>query len=278
MTTSATTRPWRWLDPQRGGELTDARLQLHHAAQFATALGISFLPAQPDDSHTNLEWVEDLGALVSKAVGPSAIQLAVRPAELAIQVLASGSVIATQHLHDRTIDGALDWIRSQLAEHGLEASRYTLGRHYEIPSHAVDRGGAFDATAGESFQELANWYSNAAVELSRVAEASEHASPVRCWPHHFDIATLLQVAPGKTISVGMEPGDHYYDEPYFYASLYPSPKVERARPALDGGGVWHTHEWIGAVLPARLVTAADQQTQVRSFLASAVEACCSLLL
>src|SRR4051812_30076366 len=43
--------------PETATRLSDARRQLHHAAQFATAAGISYLPARPDDSHTNLEWL-----------------------------------------------------------------------------------------------------------------------------------------------------------------------------------------------------------------------------
>ncbi len=69
MSTDTAPESERWLplDTARSKELTDARLQLHHAVQLAVAAGISYLPAAPDDSHTSLEWVPDLRALLSRA-------------------------------------------------------------------------------------------------------------------------------------------------------------------------------------------------------------------
>ena len=58
-------RPWRGVSPAMAPSLSDSRRQLHHAAQLATAAGISWLPAQADDSHTNLEWVQPLSGVSS---------------------------------------------------------------------------------------------------------------------------------------------------------------------------------------------------------------------
>ena len=69
-----------------------------------------------------------------------------------------------------------------------------------------------------------------------MAEERADGSPVRCWPHHFDIATLLTIAPGQTIGVGLEPGDGYYDEPYWYVNQYPAPSATPGN-QLEGGGV-----------------------------------------
>jgi hypothetical protein len=272
-------RTWRPLDPQRGTDLVDTRLQFHHAAQLATALGISYLPAQPDDSHTNLEWIGAIDALASNPAGAPAIRLAARPPSLAILVLDSNAnVLATYLLDGRTIDDAARWIRGQLAEYGLDGTRYTLKRHYEIPSHPVDSGAAFRATTPVLFEELASWYSNAAAALEQIASATPNASPVRCWPHHFDIATLIDVVPGKTVGVGMEPGDDYWPEPYFYASMNPRPDTDAPLPELGGNGSWHTRDWIGAVLPASRLAPTNQHAQVDEFIRSAVSACQGLLL
>ena len=272
-------RPWRPLDQQRGTELIDARLQFHPAVQLATALGISYLPAQPDDSHTNLEWIDAIGALASNPAGSPAIRLAARAHPFAILVLDSGAnALATYLLDGRTVDDAARWIRGQLAEYGLDGARYTLKRHYEIPSHPVDTGAGFRATTAAAFEQLASWYSNAAAVLEQVASAMPGASPVRCWPHHFDIATLIEVAPSKTISLGMEPGDDYWSEPYFYASMNPQPDADAPRADLAGNGLWHTRDWIGAVLPASRLGPTNQQTQVDAFIQSAVSACQGLLL
>jgi hypothetical protein len=272
-------RTWRQVDPARGKDLVDARLQLHHAAQLAAAFGISYLPAQPDDSHTNLEWIDSLGALSSKPSGSASVRVAVRASPFAILVLdAKASALATYSLDGRTIGDAAQWVRGQLATHGFDSGRYTLERHYEIPKHHVDNGGAFESSrSASSFEALARWYANAAVALERVVATTPQASPVRCWPHHFDIATQIQVVPGKTISLGMEPGDDYYQEPYFYASVYPSPSAEASRDDLAGNGMWHMCDWIGAVLPASRLGPTGQQTQVDEFISSAVRAAKKLL-
>jgi hypothetical protein len=98
------------------------------------------------------------------------------------------------------------------------------------------------------------------------------APPVRCWPHHFDLDTLVTVAPGRTTGVGLEPGDDSYDEPYFYVSVYPAPDVGRL-PPLPPIGHWHTQNFAAAVAPAQRILAADDQgAAVAAFLRAATDA------
>lgn len=268
--------------PDLAASLTDARLQFHHAAQFATAIGISYLPPREDDSHTNLGWDARLGALRSRAAsglrGP--VSIAVQPADLTLHVMRDGTTAATMPLHGRTIAAAADAIRAALEDCGLDGARYTLRRHFGIPRHAVDDGAPFDTSRSETFAELAAWYELASATLEAIAAATPGASEVRTWPHHFDIATLVTLAPGRTTGAGMSPGDESYGEPYFYVNAYPAPPADRLTMALDGGGHWHMEGWIGAVLPGSRLTSdvAGQPDQVRTFLASALSACRSLVL
>jgi hypothetical protein len=67
----------------------------------------------------------------------------------------------------------------------------------------------------------------------------------------------------------MEPGDQYYDEPYFYVNTSPSPKPDAATASLGGGGTWHTNEWVGAVLPGSRL-GEEPKEQVHAFLDSAI--------
>src|SRR4029079_7803840 len=103
--------------------------------------------------------------------------------------------------------------------------------------------------------------------------SDSQASDVRCWPHHFDIATLITPAEGKSVGVGLEPGDNYYDEPYFYVNMLPAPDAKALPDSLEGDGVWHTQEWIGAVLPVSRITSdsQSQESQVQRFLRSAID-------
>jgi hypothetical protein len=274
-------RTWQPVRPEEATRLTDSRLQLHHAAQFAAAAGISFLPHLPDDSDINLSWVPALGGLFSRVIpARQAFRVGVRPIKLALQIVSEDNrPIAEYRLHGRTITEARDWVRSQIKLLGADGSRYTLTRHYEIPRHDVAIGESFDASELSRFEELDKWFANGTALLGAFARTTPVASEVRCWPHHFDIATLIEVAPRRTIGVGLEPGDQYYDEPYFYVKLDPQPAPSRtwSRP-LWGSGRWHTYQWVGAVLcGSRLGGASSQERQIREFLDSAVAACRTLL-
>jgi hypothetical protein len=269
---------WQFVSPDRAGALVDARLQCHHAVQLATAIGISYLAPQADDSHTNLEWLTALGALMSNtAYGTQSLRLGVRLSDLTLLAFSGEGVpLDTLSLNGRTIDEAVRWIRIQLTSRGIDPDRFTMKSHFTIPEHAVQGNRPFDTGDAASFAELSAWFDDAATCLNDLADTTPNASPVRCWPHHFDIATLLELSPEtasspqRTIGVGMEPGDTYYPEPYWYVNLRPAPGSEVVLQPLSSGGVWHTHEWIGAVLKGSRMQRADQRAQVRTFVHSAI--------
>ncbi len=261
------------IDPGLAQTLADARLQLHHAAQFAAATGISYLPAQPDDSHTNMEWVESLRALAGHVIpAPQPFRTIIQPADLSLSVVGEdGQIVASTLLNGLTIDDAASWLRARIAERGADGDRLTLQRHFEIPHHDVDDGATFDTKNAAAFAQLDAWYFAGNRAMEYVRSSTKEASEVRCWPHHFDIATLIDLGEGRTIGVGMEPGDQYYDEPYFYVNMSPSPAAESATASLGGAGTWHTNEWVGAVLPGSRL-GEEPQEQVHAFLDSAIVA------
>jgi hypothetical protein len=265
---------WQNLEPGLATQLTDARLQLHHAAQFVAAMGISYLPKREDDSHTNMEWIA--GALASNVVGDRPFRLGVRPHPFALLIVVGDVELTSFSLSGKTIADGTRWVRSQIETLGLDPDRFTLGKHYTIPMHAVARGVPFDATDHAAFEQLQRWYDNADGVLHQVARA-RNGSAVRCWPHHFDIATLLTPGPDSTVGVGLEPGDGSYDEPYWYVNVYPPPHdiASLTAATLKGGGTWHTDQWLGAVLPGSRLSAEGQEQQTEAFLTSAIEACLS---
>lgn len=274
-------RTWQSVRPEDAGKLSDSRLQLHHAAMFASAAGISFLEPRPDDSHASLEWVAAFSGLFSRLIpARKSFRIGARSSNLALMVVdEDNQQIAEYKLHGRTITDATDWIRSQIKSLGADPTRYTLHRNFEIPRHDVGIGESFDASATDCFTELSRWLANGASVLGSLAKRTRGASEVRCWPHHFDLATLVKVASNRSIGIGLEPGDDYYDEPYFYVDMTPQPPASRvqSRP-LWGNGKWHTRGWVGAVLPgSRLGAASAQERQVREFLDSAASACRSVL-
>lgn len=254
---------WNTIRPDLARGLTDARLQLHYAAQLVAAFGISYGERRADDSHTNLEWLPELGALASRPQGEARVSLRLHDLTLFVKERELA-------LTGLTMEGAAALVREEMGTLKLDGARYTLKRHYELPSHPVAEGAKFSAEP-EHLRQLANWFGNAALLLNALVELRSDASEVRCWPHHFDIATLITLKDGKTIGAGMEPGDDYYDEPYFYANMNPAPSAD-ALPDAPSGGRWHKRDWVGAVLPgSKLPTdPGSQQAYAREFIKSAV--------
>lgn len=259
--------------------LADARLQLHHAAQLIVSAPISYLPARADDSHTNLEWRPALRALVTNALPPSGLRFGLRPHDLSLLELADGETPARVFALDgRAGADALAWMREALGRAGLAAASLTTTKHYEIPPHAVATGGRY-ALHEATGAVLSAWYHDAWVIASAVAAREAGASQPRCWPHHFDLATLITLSPAadgstRTIGVGMTPGDESYPAPYFYVGPYPWPSAD-ALPRL-GAGHWHTQGWIGAVLTTDDILGEDaasgQEALTMAFVDAAVAA------
>ena len=284
-TQAITDSTWIRLGEVGPDRLTDARLQLHHAVQIAVSATIAYLPARHDDSHTALRWSAPLSALVTESIpAPArAFRVALQPGTLTLSsVDEAGAIERSFPLTGRTVGEGHAWLADLARSFELDGGRLTSRKHYTIPPHEVAEGAPFSAGARD-LAELERYWSNAAVILENFTRATPGASPVRVWPHHFDIASLVSLpadgrGTGRTIGVGHSPGDEWYAEPYWYVGPYPYPPTT-ALPQLSHGH-WHTKGWVGAVLPASAYVDADTMDQrrlVRAFIESAVSACRALL-
>ncbi len=274
------------------GDLVEPRLLAHHAAQWATRAARAALEAQPDDSHTNLGWDGSLFALMSQDIpadGGSA-RFGLRVPDLTLICQDAKGGLEALHLDDLGSAAAAAWTADRLDALGLSASGLGDALPYELPAHAVGGGAAYGAAAqAGGLPELSVWFDLAHAVLGGIAEKYRDLEPgpsaVRCWPHHFDIATLIGLdAQGgeaaRSVGVGMTPGDGGYAEPYFYVTPWPYPDkadlVELAEPAF-----WHTEGWIGAVVLGSAVTevkgAEGQEALLRAAFENAVDCCLSIL-
>jgi hypothetical protein len=272
------TVPWPLVGNIDPASLVDTRLQAHHAVQLVVALGISFLPAAANDSHTNLEWLPGRALAGRTIPGRSPFRGALRLDPLILMMLDdSGDVLDEYRLAGRTLAQAFRWLQEAVRAVGGPAERLTDRKHYSIPPHPVGEGAQFlpDEARG---RELSAFFHGASLALGEIQARRPEASEVRCWPHHFDLATLLTLAPGRTVGAGLSPGDDSYAEPYYYVTPYPYPKGPF--PPLRTG-LWHTTNWVGAVLPAshlcRARTSEAQQDMIQFFLGDAIAGCESLL-
>jgi hypothetical protein len=129
---------------------------------------------------------------------------------------------------------------------------------YVIPEHPVGSGAPFTTGADGALAELARWFTVGDGLVRAVAAGWPGAAPVRVWPHHFDVGSVLPLGGGKgapTIGVGLSPGDEEIAEPYLYVTPLPRPPAD-SLPELPAGGRWHREGWTGAVLTGTEIVAA----------------------
>ena len=265
--TPHTGRSWQELNAGATSRLRDTRLQLHWAAQVVAWVGNTHLAARADDSHTNLGWDSHHLALSAHAVGEApALKAALRLRDPALLLLDASGALDECRLEGRSLDELASWMEEALERQSRHVLRGQLERReYEMPGHGVADGDAFQPDAAAAL-ELERWFSNADLALRSFAGPWTQASPVRCWPHHFDIATLVAFDPdeepekARSIGAGMTPGDADEPDPYWYVRPWPCPDPA-ALSALPAGR-WNTEGWLGAVLPAaELWAAGDGEAQ-----------------
>lgn len=274
-------RPLLGIDRNRLG---DARRQAHHAMQWLARAARAYIPARPDDAHANLGWDDRLDGFTTRALRDG-VRLGLKIADLALVVLDGGSAPAL------CLDGERDaaarqWLGARITALGFDPAGLDAPAPYAIPAHPIAAGAAY-AVGGlaEAFAELAAWFANASRTLDGIRAVMVGrgfaASAVRCWPHHFDIATLAALDRdgdrGRSVNAGLSPGDAWYDEPYFYVSPYPYPDAARL-PPLPSLGHWHTRGFTAAIAPAtRILATRDRQAESVAFLRAATDAAVAVL-
>jgi len=256
--------------------LADARLQLHWAAQLLARFGDARVESRADTSHSSLTWDSE-GYRFRGEPDSSGRRLEFDPIGLCYRMSGPGDASVEFSLRGRTLEEAFSWLASLPGEE----SRLELGEP-DLPAHPVSSGSAFDPDA-DDVAELAAWFHGAHTALEEVRAAHPTASPVRIWPHHFDIAVLITIdsadvepdaEKARSVGAGMTPGDTTYGEPYWYVTPWPYPANPdlSVLPELPSGAGWHTEGWIGGVLRGEQAVLAGSEG-VASYLAAAVDAC-----
>jgi hypothetical protein len=265
--------------------LVDAWRQAHHAAQIASEVGKAWAPVAGDDSHSSFVW--ERGALVGVAVpGARPFRAALRVASLALELAAlDGEALAQLPLAGVTLEQGMAWIRKEAERLAGTGPRQPAQPAPDLPRHPVAAGARFVLGEAFAFVELARLLGAADAVLRRVAAGLPGASDVRCWPHHFDLATLAPVgsstraAATKTIGVGLAVPDAISAAGYWYVSPWAQPPrdADALRWAALAHGRWiERGAWRMAALPLdeiAAIAAPDARGRaLASFLVGAIEA------
>ena len=273
---------WSRLGSAAPDTLVNARLLAHHAVQWVTKAARANLPAALDDSHSSLDWDAGRAALLSQplATKDGAIRVGLDIAGLRLTLVPGTAAGSDFALDGRTDAEAGSWLDASLRAAGL-APASVVRLPYDIPSNAVAQGARYSVGAeAAALAELARWYGAAADALGEVSARLRNlrpgASPVRCWPHHFDIATLVQLEAGhaesaRSIGIGLSPGDDFYAQPYWYVS--PWPKLDAtALPDAPIPGHWHREGFVAAVATgADTLKLGDRRRALLAFIVESIE-------
>jgi len=255
------------------------RLEARVGTALASSVGRALARATDDSSQVSLRWDEDESLLAGVRVErPRPVFGAFRPSRSELLLRGEGgAAIGSLALEGRTAGEARAWLAAALTALASDPG----GAPVEL---AVPTAGSLEMEFGKpdlGSLEVAAWLHDAAGLLGEIrAAAAPAASPVRCWPHHFDIATLISLDPeapsesSRFIGVGLSMGDEATPQPYWYVNLWPAP-IEPELPDL-AVGTWNTEDWLGAKLTGEEIVAAggarQQETDVRAFIGGAVGA------
>jgi hypothetical protein len=239
--------------------LTETRIGLHHAALLASAVGRTFAGKQPGFRQAALHWNaadRSLDGATIMAQDERAVH-----ARLQFDTCRLGLMLGSSlDLAGRTFADVEDAMRRWLTAVGLDGVRLTARVPSDLPPGPIQHGDEF-AIDLHAAAELGRWFAFADERLAEVSSAHDVPLPVPLWPDHFDLSVPVPLpapAPdGAQIGVGFSPGDGAINEPYCYVTPRPIPAARVAEVPAPAGGHWQVDGWVGLVLPATTILAAD---------------------
>lgn len=262
--------------------LVEARNLAHHAAQWLTKAARANLKPAADDSHSSLTWDAPHAALLSQPLPAKEgeVRVGLRIARLELIVLSGASVLDTFRFDGKTDAAAGAWIDSKMQALALKPAD-GVALPYSLPDHPAGGKPHELSMLGRELADLSRWFAGSADVLEefrgKLIGLHPGPGPLLYWPHHFDIATLVQLEgrgdPARAIGVGASPGDEFYAQPYFYVS--PSLRFDGAAlPTLPPPGRWHTEGFFGAVATGEeLLALKDREPALLAFITGVFEIC-----
>ncbi len=268
---------WKQLGAAPPRKLAKAHLQPFQLAQWLARFARGYLKAAPDDSHTSLEWWRDLHIMATGEAwaGGRRLALGLDLLDLALVTLVDGVIADKASMHGIKDKAAGNWVRKQLKAFEFDPKALDAPSPYEIPPSPYASNRAYDVHKDSVvLSELSRYFDNADLLLRDIAEKHRDIkpgpSPVRLWPHHFDIASIVTLEAGdfesaRAVGVGLAVPDALHKEFYFYT--YPWPRDERENlPKLRSDSAYRYDDSVGAIQPmSKIVEAKDQEATARLF-------------
>ncbi|MEM8771469.1 MAG: hypothetical protein AAGD92_07460 [Pseudomonadota bacterium] len=268
---------WKPLGAVAPKKLARIHEQPYQLAQWLGRFARGYLTPADDDSHTSFVWHSENGAMATNeaSFGGKKVAFAFYPRDLILSVIIDGVIGDEIAMHGRRDRDAGVWMAGVLEAHGADPVKLHDAAPYALLKTPYAQDAPYDAkTDVAGLSELARYLDNASLVLNEIVAAYGHVrpgpAPVRLWPHHFDIATIITLEDGafetaRAVGAGLAIPDKLHKEFYFYT--YPWPRNERKNlPPLRSNCSYQYDGFFGAVQTMSSVLAqGDQVGAVREF-------------
>ena len=229
--------------------------QMHLAAQYLAAAGISFLEKKDDDSHTNLGFNIEDSTLESHLLSENGDQLCLSYNDFSLQWKSKTGTVSFD-LDGATHQDVLIWLADTSKAHlGKE---YTYNLHYDLP-YSINNSYVFQLKSTEELQELIQLRTMAQLSLEKINKDFGENADIRIWPHHFDTGIYSQFLNNDIyLGLGLAIPDSLSDYHYLYISGYKENNIinpSHFNPLKKGE--WKSDGFKGAILSALNLTEAD---------------------
>ncbi|WP_299312780.1 hypothetical protein [uncultured Aquimarina sp.] len=222
--------------------------QMHLAAQYLAAAGISFVDKKDDDSHTNLGFSVEKGTLYTRELDNKPIILSLSYDLFTLEWNDSSSK-STLRLDGTTHAEVVQWI-NRMAKNSDITVPYSYDIHYELP-YQISDDYVFKLQDASALHQLKKHRVLAYEIIREVLDRNKLDSEIRIWPHHFDTGAFapLEDEAGLSIGLGLAIPDEAHNEYYFYISAYQGhDSVDTANFKLLSLGEWKNEGFKGAIL------------------------------
>ncbi len=236
--------------------------QMHLAAQYLAAAGISFLEKKSDDSHTNLGFSTEKGTLYTRPLNSSGGLLSLNYRLFALE-WTSHNTTKTLQLNGTSHAKVLQWIKRMVKDSDLNLP-YTYALHYELP-YTITDSYIYTLKDINRLSQLITYRTLSKLAIQEFLQNNQLSSEIRIWPHHFDTGAFasLEDESGIAIGLGLAIPDTMCNDYYFYISGYQGHdglNTSDFKPLTIGK--WYNEGFKGAVLP---ISGVDKATVITFF-------------
>jgi hypothetical protein len=221
--------------------------ELHIAAQYLAAAGISFIEKKADDSHTNLGWNRDKERMETHVFNAD-FKLGLNVNFPKLEWIKNEEVINYIELNGKSHKEISSWITEQAKQNNI-SKKYAYQFHYDLPYDEITDDYKFSLNTNE-LKNISSEFTKAQVAFEQFLAQNKLDFPIRIWPHHFDLGIYTKLDNETYMGGGLAIPDSLVDDFYFYASGYKNGNpIETKSFSKMEFGAWRS-DWNGATLAA----------------------------